>query len=426
MVNQNQIKIPKRKSPKFHSIDEFNIVREIGDGAFSTVYEMVHKSTGMVFAVKDMRLTDIHEDDIPNLESELCVHPRMDNEYIVTFVDFIATETNIYLFLEVAENGILFRFIDNGHPIDQCYIKKFFYQTCCALIYMHDMDQIHRDIKPENILLTKNLNIRVADFGWVTISERFKHNKSMCGTPEYMAPEIIKAEKQTKAVDIWSMGILLYEMFHNDDCFSGEDHYQIYSSIQKKQINWKSNCPPDAKDLILKLLEFKPEDRLSLENALYHPYMASYTNSMPNHSVSLDRNKATAALIRTPLARKIINDYTKTMKSNVIGHIEENGKFAPGVKPSKKQLNPPVIHKRNPSRTIMGIKDELKRYESISSNVLESNDEHVKLLRDEEVSALQKTREQFEALTKNIMIQTEEEPVVVQKPTTTIELSKKE
>ena len=275
-------------------------------------------------------------------------------------------------------------------------------------------------------MLTQNLNIRVADFGWVTVSERFKHNKSMCGTPEYMAPEIIKAEEQTKAVDIWSMGILLYEMFHNDDCFSGEDHYQIYNSIKKKQIDWNSNCPPDAKDLILKLLEFKPQDRLSLENALYHPYMASYTNSMPHHSVSLDCNKLTAARIFTDPASKIINDYTKTMKSNVIGHIDENGKFAPGPKPSKKQLNLPVVHNRQSSNTIMGIKDELKRYENVSKNVLESNNEHVKLLRDEEAMALNKTREQFEALTKNIGFYTEEELVVVKKPTTTIELSKKE
>lgn len=168
---------------------------------------MHHKPTGLRYAVKEIKLCDMNEDDIPNLESELCVHPFMENEYIINFIDFFATNSNLYIFLELADNGNLFKFIDNGHPINQSYIPRFFYQTCIALIYMHDENLIHRDIKPENILLTRNLDIRVCDFGWVTVSERFKHNKSICGTNEYMAPEIIKGKTQTKAVDIWAMGI---------------------------------------------------------------------------------------------------------------------------------------------------------------------------------------------------------------------------
>lgn len=392
--------------------------REIGDGAFSKVYMVIHKATGQRYALKDMLLVDIHEDDIPNLESELCVHPFMENEYIIKFIDFFATQTNLYLFLDIADSGILFRFIDNGHPIDQNYIKKFFYQTCIALIYMHDMDLIHRDIKPENILLTRNFDIRVADFGWVTVSERFKHNKSMCGTPEYMAPEIIKGGKQTKAVDIWAMGILLYEMFHNDDCFKGDDHYQIYNAITKREIEWNENCPREAKDLIMKLLEFKPEDRICLEDALKHPYMIDYTSSIPYHSVDLS-NKSSTTKVFTPLAAKIINKYTKSTKAPIIGHIDkDNMVYKSGSKPKNKKANVLETNPqtREPSKTVMSVRGEFGKHNSEGADQNITIDKKVIQKHIEENAiAIQKTREHFEELTKNTMLYIEEEPEVEQK-----------
>ena len=115
-------------------------------------------------------------------------------------------------------------------------------------------------------------------------------------------------------------------------------------------------------------------------------------------------------------------------KSTVLGHVEKDGNFAPGPKPSKKQLNPPGKHNRPPSHTIIGIKDEMKKYPSVKESQAEHKSDHVKLLRDEEADALKKTRQQFEALTANMGFYMEEDAVVMEEkqPITTMELTKKE
>jgi serine/threonine protein kinase len=325
MVKSTSIKIPHRAHPVFSSIKEFRYLKEVGEGAFSKVYEVEHKPTGKKYALKDIALKDIEEGDICNLESELTVHTRLSHENIVKMIDFIITEDYLYIFLEYVENGILFRFIDDGYPINIFYIRKFFYETSVALMYMHSKDLIHRDIKPENILLTQNLGIKVCDFGWVTVSERFKMNKSMCGTAEYMAPEIIKGYPQDKAVDVWSMGILLFEMFHNRDCFSGNDHMQILQSIQRFNIKFDKNCPSDARDLIVKLLALEPQNRISLEDALNHPFMVNYTLQRGGLPES-EKDKISHS------TKDLIDSFLDNPRVDGLGHIDDENRYKPGLK----------------------------------------------------------------------------------------------
>ena len=91
---------------------------------------------------------------------------------------------------------------------------KFFYQTCLAMDYLHTRKIMHRDLKPENLLLDENLNIKLCDFGWSVEFNENEHRKTLCGTYEYMAPEIYYGDKQTVKTDVWALGILLYELMH--------------------------------------------------------------------------------------------------------------------------------------------------------------------------------------------------------------------
>lgn len=120
----------------------------------------------------------------------------------------------IYILLDIAENGCLYFYIHPRRGLPETLALRFFYQTVLATKYIHSIDVIHRDIKPENLLLDENYNVLLCDFGWAcSIFECFKR-QSICGTFEYMSPEIATMEGHNKKTDVWSLGILLYEFIH--------------------------------------------------------------------------------------------------------------------------------------------------------------------------------------------------------------------
>ena len=121
----------------------------------------------------------------------------------------------IYILLEIAENGCLYFYIHSKRGLPENLALRFFYQTVLAVKYVHSKGILHRDIKPENLLLDDNYNVLLCDFGWAcTLTGSVNKGQSICGTYEYMSPEIANLGKHDKKTDIWSLGILLYEFFH--------------------------------------------------------------------------------------------------------------------------------------------------------------------------------------------------------------------
>jgi len=133
---------------------------------------------------------------------------------------------------------------------------------------MHKKGLIHRDLKPENILLDESLNVKLCDFGWS--AQKSKTRMTFCGTYEYMAPEIFAHKRYDEKIDIWSLGILLYELIHGHSPFRGESSIHIYKNILKNEYKFKSDIDPYAKDLISKILKIKPEERLQLNDIIGH------------------------------------------------------------------------------------------------------------------------------------------------------------
>lgn len=115
---------------------------------------------------------------------------------------------------------------------------------------MHDLNLIHRDIKPENILLDENFRIKLCDFGWSCKAEKGQLRESICGTYEYMSPEIVYLKKHNEKVDIWCIGILLYEMLHGHPPFSAETMQQIKREFKNKNIKINKNLQKETKDLL--------------------------------------------------------------------------------------------------------------------------------------------------------------------------------
>jgi len=130
----------------------------------------------------------------------------------------------IYILLEHAGNGNLYFYIHSREGLPEKLALRFFYQTALAVKHLHDRNIIHRDIKPENILFDENFNIKLCDLGWsVEHKEEDNMRETICGTYEYMSPEIVLKRKHDSKVDIWCLGILLYEMLHGAPPFSAEN-----------------------------------------------------------------------------------------------------------------------------------------------------------------------------------------------------------
>ena len=177
------------------------------------------------------------------------------------------------ILLEYAENGDLFNFLNKRGPLDEATACKFFVQTALALSYIHSYKMIHRDVKPENILLDGNKNAKLCDFGWSAEYDEGTKRQTVCGTYEYMAPEILFKKQQDTAIDVWALGILLYELLHNKAPYSGRSLGEVSRKIAAGNIEFDPRTPADAKELVLQILKREPKERPPIKKILQHPFV---------------------------------------------------------------------------------------------------------------------------------------------------------
>ena len=149
---------------------------------------------------------------------------------------------------------------------------QFLRETISAVKYLHEHNIIHRDIKPENILLDKNYRVKLSDFGWSNFCKPDEKRKTYCGTPEYLSPEMAKKLPHDYRVDIWSLGVLLFECLAGYPPFSGQNEGELLRNIKQLKIHWPIDFPPLAKNLVLKILKVNPEERPSLDEILKHSW----------------------------------------------------------------------------------------------------------------------------------------------------------
>lgn len=151
------------------------------------------------------------------------LHKKLDHPNIIQFYDALQIKTMVYFLLEYAQNGCLFFYIHSEKGLPESLALRFFHQTAQAVRYLHYHNFLHRDIKPENILLDENFNVKLCDFGWSCFQDKEGYRSSICGTYEYMSPEIVSTRKHSKKLDIWCLGVMLYEMLHGETPFKADN-----------------------------------------------------------------------------------------------------------------------------------------------------------------------------------------------------------
>lgn len=307
------------------SMADVEIVKDSGDpndligyGALSQVRKCKHKSTGKFYALKEMDLKQIHPNDIKNITREVRTHIFLDHPNIVKLYDHYTDPKNVlYLLLEYCDNNNLFHFIQKSR-IDEKVIHKFFYQTVQAIEYIHKRKIMHRDLKPENILLDKNFNVKVCDFGWCAEYNENERRQTFCGTNEYMAPEIVDSKSQDFGIDIWALGILLYEMYHKRAPFTGRSPQDIMKAIKERRLVFKANpmCK-EAQDIIDKILQIDPKKRLTIEQIYAHPYFHKFPffRLMTNDSKTIAAKNTRSSYVGGEEGRELMNTLGKKVRA---------------------------------------------------------------------------------------------------------------
>ncbi|KAG6035661.1 hypothetical protein E4U41_005991 [Claviceps citrina] len=275
-------------------LQQYTLLEKLGKGHFAEVYLCIEKASGQRYAVKIFSMPPgmVEGSKLDGLQQEIGVLMGVSHPNVLCLKDTFHERDRVYIVLELAAEGELFNFIIMKQKLSEDEARRLFLQLFQGIKYLHDRNIVHRDIKPENILLTdKNLHAKLADFGLAKIIGEESFTTTLCGTPSYIAPEILvdshKERKYTKAVDIWSLGVVLYICLcgfppFSDDLFSETDYpFYLKDQIRHGRFDypspyWDSVGDP-ALDLIDNMLRVNPAKRFTAEQCLAHPWLTQCT-----------------------------------------------------------------------------------------------------------------------------------------------------
>ena len=252
----------------------------LGKGTYGEVQLVRHKSTNQLIAMKKIKkLTKDRKVPIKLLYREISVQVKLSNPNITRLYDHYETSDDVYLFLEYIDGGNLFSQIKKKIKFPEREACKYFFQICQGVAYLHENNIIHRDLKPDNILLTKSGLVKICDFGWAIAAQ--DERSTYCGTLDYMAPEILKGMNYSNKVDVWSLGIMLFELIQGQIPFRARSSGERLTKIMQNNIEFLVNTSTAAKALIIKMLQIEPELRPSLEDILNDEWILRYTVDSP-------------------------------------------------------------------------------------------------------------------------------------------------
>ncbi|KAK6638403.1 hypothetical protein RUM44_008832 [Polyplax serrata] len=275
---------------------KYSISRIIGSGSFGQVRLVFRKSTGQPLAMKVIQKkrfcndTRLHLYDPVRMQREVDVLKALSNEFIIKFEDVIDCRNYMFILTEYMEGGELFDRVKNG-PLGEYDAKLYFLQLAIAVKYLHDNDIIHRDIKLENILLSSKSNeclIKLSDFGFSKFLDSNSVVMTYCGTPLYIAPEILKNKGRggsyDKQVDVWSMGVVLYICLSGVPPFPSSDTQLLTEQILNGRYSFSSrhwgSVTRKALNLVRRMLTVNHVHRISTEDILKHDWLKDKSVNM--------------------------------------------------------------------------------------------------------------------------------------------------
>ena len=272
-------------------ITDFTLIKELGVGSFGRVLLVQHNLTQAQYAIKAIdKRNKANIQEKPYFRREIEIMYRIHHPNVVKLFGHFEDNTYCYFIMEYIAGGNIYSYVPkNGiHTISTKQVASIIKDVISATYFLHHMYPpiIHRDIKPENVLLGDNMRAKLTDFGWSNYMQGDFKRTTVCGTPIYLAPEMINNTGHDEKVDIWCIGVLLFELITGQQPWQGSDVQTVKYNISRLKINWPKQMDRNAADLISKILRYNPEERISLRNMLMHPF---FTNYFPNAVSCLKR-----------------------------------------------------------------------------------------------------------------------------------------
>ncbi|XP_056893533.1 microtubule-associated serine/threonine-protein kinase 3 isoform X1 [Takifugu flavidus] len=291
-----QMLTPTRRKPLE---SDFETIKLISNGAYGAVYLVRHKETRQRFAMKKInRQNLVLRNQIQQAFVERDILTFAENPFVVSMFCSFETRRHLCMVMEYVEGGDCANLLKNMGPLPVEMSRMYFAETVLALEYLHNYGIVHRDLKPDNLLITSMGHIKLTDFGLSKIGlmnmttnlyeghmekdTREFLDKQVCGTPEYIAPEVILRQGYGKPVDWWAMGVILYEFLVGCVPFFGDTPEELFGQVVSDEIIWPEGddaLPTDAQDLITSLLKQNPLERLGTGGASevkQHPFFLGF------------------------------------------------------------------------------------------------------------------------------------------------------
>ena len=366
-VKSNEINKPNLSLKDF----EYDHEKPIGKGGFCSVYKATFKDTKKIYALKVIDKSILNnEEQIKNIVNEIKIMNELDFENLLKLVTNFEDENNIYIILPLCQNGQLYDLIHKSKKkIKKIYLKKYLYQSIQAINYLHKKKIIHRDIKPENILIDNKDNALLSDYGIATHCKEGEKRKTYCGTDEYLAPEVIRGEPYDEKIDIWAIGILIYECvsssgktpFNKLDFLQRTDDNKenIIKNDKDLKIKYDKDFDPLAKNLIEKILKINPNDRLPIDDILNHIFFNNINLEIKNELFCGEKEDK---------KNEIILNELKSIKDNISKETYE--KMINSMKMENDKIKKELENKNNELNKIKGEKEKILNKNEILTQTL--------------------------------------------------------
>uniref|UniRef100_A0A669B1T6 Serine/threonine-protein kinase PLK4 n=1 Tax=Oreochromis niloticus TaxID=8128 RepID=A0A669B1T6_ORENI len=257
-------------------IEDFKVLTLLGKGSFACVYRAKSVKTGLEVAIKTIDKKAMHKAGmVQRVRNEVEIHCRLKHPSILELYNYFEDSNYVYLVLEMCHNGEMSRYLkERKMPFSEDEARHFMDQTVKGMLYLHTHGILHRDLTLSNLLLTSNMNIKIADFGLATqLKLPNEKHFTMCGTPNYISPEVATRSAHGLESDVWSLGCMFYAFLMGRPPFDTDTVKHTLSKVVLGDYEMPTHVSLEAQDLIYQLLQKDPTQRPSLSAVLDHPFM---------------------------------------------------------------------------------------------------------------------------------------------------------